>query len=131
MNNLESRNSSFEANFIAKFTYFLEDNNFDEIRNLLKENPNYKEKIPTATLLPILEDFFIEHLSNAEESDFDLLHKVVNLSVCPLEELKKDTKIIEALVHAVKDFQKEHNNNALSRIRNLEILEETNFGLAA
>lgn len=103
----------------------------DQLRVFLKEHPELKNESYKDQMLRFAESFFIKHLDKPEEEDLDALHAFINLNVCSLDELKKDPKIIDALLQALKDLKKENNRNIISRIRNLEIIPEEKLQDAA
>ena len=108
-----------------------ESGNLDQLRAYLKEHPEIKNESYKTQILYLAESFFIKHLDRPENEDLDALHAFVNLNLCSVDELKKDPKIVEALLQALEDLKKENNNTIISRIKNLEIIPDEVFKNAA
>ena len=125
MKNKEQQFQQGEVTFVNKLSDLLKTDDLVGLRSFLKIHPevtpeNYKEEV-----LLLVESFFIKHLQHPDEEDgLDKLHEVLNLSFCSLDEIKKDKKIVSALLQALEDLRKEQNNNAIGRIENLGILEK-------
>lgn len=95
----------------------LQNSNFQEAKIFLEKNDDInKDKVIGLYLENILK--------NPDNDDFSHLYKFIESDIIDINEIKHNQFISMILTQAIHKFEKENNLNALSRLRNFDLIDD-------
>lgn len=114
LKNKQENKENFEA---KSFLNLLQNSDFEKAKIFLDKNNNInKDKVIGLYLENILK--------NPDSDDFSHLYKFIESGIIDINEIKHNQFISMILTQAVHKFEKENNLNALSRLKNFDLIDD-------